>query len=456
MQRIVLGVLAFLAVCLHASVAAFAAPPPVTYVIVDPAKGFDALPGHPSDRYTGVHDGAAYRIEVPQPCNGQLACKDQPAWNGKLVLYAHGFRGNGNVPPGNLLYVSNPAIRAFLLQQGYAWAASSYSKNFYDVRQGVLDTHALNAVFKEVVHETPSSTYITGHSMGGHITGVLIERYPNEYVGALPMCGVMGDVALFDYFLDYNLVAQDRASVNAIFPPAADYQAAVVPQVKAALGGSAFPATLNQRGEQLRAVVEERSGGTRPNFKESFEAWADFLFTLYGDGTLNGIASGNVATNLGTRYRFASEYRDADRKADERALNRSVLRVAPDLMARFFHGPDDLENIPPIEADFRIPVLSLHTIGDLFVPFSMEQVYARRARRTGRSELLVQRAYRDVRHCGFAPQEEAQAFADLVDWVENGVEPAGDDVLDARDVADPQFGCRFTQLTRPPYAACPK
>jgi pimeloyl-ACP methyl ester carboxylesterase len=435
MKRIVLGVLALLAVCLQAGGGAFAATPPIPYVIVDPT--FAALPGIPSQQYWGVEAGAAYRIEVPQP------------WNGKLVLYAHGFRGNGPV-----LFVTNPVIREFLLRHGYAWAASSYSKNFYDVRQGVLDTHALNAVFQKRVGKTPSSTYITGHSMGGHITGVLIERYPHDYVGALPMCGVMGDVALFDYFLDYNLVAQDLASVKAVFPPPATYLTTVVPQVMAGLGGAAFPATLNEQGEQLRAVIEQRSGGTRLNFKESFEAWADFLFTLYGDGKLSGIASGNIATNLGTTYRFNQGYQDADRKADEHALNRTVLRVAPDLMARFFHGPDDLENIPPIEADFQIPVLTMHTIGDLFVPFSMEQIYARRAKRTGRSDLLVQRAYRDLNHCGFAPQEEARAFADLVNWVENEVEPAGDAILDNEKVADPQFGCRFTQSTRPPYPAC--
>jgi pimeloyl-ACP methyl ester carboxylesterase len=435
MKRIVLGVLALLAVCLQAGGSAFAATPPIPYVIVDPT--FTALPGIPSQQYWGVEAGAAYRIEVPEP------------WNGKLVLYAHGFRGNGPV-----LFVTNPVIREFLLRSGYAWAASSYSKNFYDVRQGVIDTHALNAVFQKRVGQTPSSTYITGHSMGGHITGVLIERYPHDYVGALPMCGVMGDVALFDYFLDYNLVAQDLASVNAVFPPPASYLTAVVPQVMAGLGGASYPATLNEQGEQLRAVIEQRSGGTRLNFKESFETWADFLFTLYGDGTLSGIASGNIATNLGTDYRFNKGYQDTDRKADEHALNPTVLRVAPDLMARFFHGPDDLANIPPIEADFQIPVLTLHTIGDLFVPFSMEQIYARRAQRTGRSDLLVQRAYRDLRHCGFAPQEEAQAFADLVGWVENGVEPAGDAILETKTVADPEFGCQFTQVTRAPYPAC--
>ncbi len=42
--------------------------------------------GQQSQVWTGVAgDGAAYRIEVP------------PHWNGTLVMYAHGFRGTGNV-----------------------------------------------------------------------------------------------------------------------------------------------------------------------------------------------------------------------------------------------------------------------------------------------------------------------------------------------------------------------
>ena len=416
---------------------ALAAPPPTAYVIANPA--FASLPGLPTDVFWGVENGAAYRIEVP------------PNWNGKLVLYAHGYRGTGNV-----LYVSNPNTRQYLVTNGFAWAASSYSQNFYEVRQGVLDTHALNGVFAARTGKTPSGTYVTGHSMGGHITGVLIEQYPHDYIGAMPMCGVMGDVELFDYFLDYNLVAADLAGVQGVFPPPANYLTVVAPQIKAGLGGPTFPSVMNDRGRDLRAVIEQRTGGTRPNFNDAFAYWgANFFFGLYGDGTLNGVASGNVATNVGTTYRFSGSTDDEDLSAAEEALNESVLRVPFDPVARFFHGADGLANIPPIHATFQIPVVTLHTVGDLFVPFSMEQIYARRAHRTHRSRLLDQRAIRDLNHCGFYPQEEAASFADLVQWVETGKKPAGDQILDGETVAAPQFGCQFTQFTRGPYAACP-
>ena len=44
--------------------------------------------------------------------------------------------------------------------------------------------------------------------MGGYIVGRSLEQYPGFYAGALPMCGVMGDQTLLDFFLDYNLVAR--------------------------------------------------------------------------------------------------------------------------------------------------------------------------------------------------------------------------------------------------------
>src|SRR2546422_11753487 len=87
----------------------------------------------------------------------------------------------------------------------------------------------------------------------------------------------------------------------------------------------------------------------------------------------------------------------------------------------FRSHPNGLASIPPISGRLPIPVLSLHTIGDLFVPFSMEQIYARRAAAQGASDLLVTRAIRDHNHCGFAVQEEARAFADRVNWVTNGI-----------------------------------
>ena len=428
-RRVTLAaVLGFLGLLVLGGTAAFAGPPPAYFV--DASKlPFTALPGTSTTRYWGVHGGAGYQIEVPDN------------WNGDLVLYAHGFRGTGLE-----LTVSMPRIRAYLVANGYAWAASSYSKNGYDVKQGVKDTHALGQLFNGLVGH-PWRTYVTGHSMGGHITGVAIEQYPQAYVAALPMCGVMGDNELFDYFLDFNLVAQALAGVPAEFPFPADYATAVVPAVKLALGAS-YPFVLNSQGLALAGVTQNISGGVRPAFATSFAAWGDFLFTVGMTGGDIGVAPGNVQDNSDAIYQIDA---DPALSPDEIALNAAVLRVAQDPQGQH---PDGLANIPPISGRLPIPVLSLHTIGDLFVPFSMEQIYARRAAAEGASDLLVTRAIRDHGHCGFAVQEEEAAFAALVNWAVNGVKPAGDDILTPATVADPKFGCQFSLPGHAGFAAC--
>ena len=104
-----------------------------------------------------------------------------------------------------------------------------------------------------------------------------------------------------------------------------------------------------------------------------------------------------------------------------------------------------LQRIPEISGRITIPVLTVHTLGDLFVPFSMEQIYARDVAKYGRSDLLVARATRAVGHCEFSAEELVRTFDDLVLWVNDGVKPAGDDILDEETVADPFFGCQFTE-----------
>ena len=110
--------------------------------------------------------------------------------------------------------------------------------------------------------------------------------------------------------------------------------------------------------------------------------------------------------------------------------------------------PNGLKNIPVINGNIKLPVLSLHGVGDLLVPFSLEQIYAQKVADQGSSDLLVQRAIRDIVHCSFTEAEYATAFVDLVHWVETGVKPAGDDFLDLAEVADPNFGCAFTSEDR--------
>jgi hypothetical protein len=416
-----LAALAFTATATHAA-------PPPAYFVNTAKLPFAELPGLPSQRVWGVHNNAGYRMEVPSN------------WNGSLVLWAHGYRGTGLE-----LTVDDHPLRAFLLANGYAWAASSYSKNAYDPAQGAKDTHALTQLFNGKFSR-PNRTYITGASMGGHVTGIVAEQWPNSYDGAMPICGVLGDYELFDFFLDFNVAAQTLSGVGKTYPYGADYLTSTVPATKAALG-PAFPFVLNPQGLNLKGLVQQRSGGTRPMFDQGWLYWngvaGDFLFGLgVGDGTLPR-QPGVAVQNSDVSYQFDG---NPALSAAEDAFNLAVQRVTADRQARRTNG---LANVTPTTGDLRIPMLSIHTLGDLFVPFHMEQEYARRVKAKGLAQNLVQRATRDIGHCTFTPTELVTTFVDLVKWVEAGVKPAGDDVLDAAKVADPAFGCTFTDKVSP-------
>ena len=75
------------------------------------------------------------------------------------------------------------------------------------------------------------------------------------------------------------------------------------------------------------------------------------------------------------------------------------------------------------------------------MPLSLEQSYRRRTIAAGTDNLLVQRVTRAPGHCGFETAVQAQAFDDLVAWIERGVKPAGEDVL-APDLS--RIGLKYT------------
>lgn len=404
----------------------------------DGKAGFRALAGASADtdRWAGVYNGAGYRIEVPKN------------WNGKLVMYAHGYAGTGS-----LLTITTPSIRRHLIENGYAWAASSYTANYYDVRAGVEDTNALANAFRKIAAERgrklnpPKKTYIIGHSMGGHIAGAAVEKETQKtvnnkvhYDGAVPMCGVMGDTELFDYFAAYQIAAQTLAGYTN--HPTADF-ASIAPAVRNTLF-STFSTVPTAQGVLLMQAVKNLTGGERPVFLQGFgnTGLQNVVWGTFGsDGTVNGILTKNTLDTQRFVYQFDN---DPGLSTDEANFNTIVQRLTADPDANRLRK-DGLRWIPKVNGDFKVPVVTIHTLGDMYVPFSMQQIYRERAEANGNGDLLVQRAIRAPSHCDFTVQEQVEAFDAMVGWVENGVKPAGDDVLDRATVAAPTYGCAYTR-----------
>ena len=410
----------------------------------DPAATGDTTDYNGTSRWAGVLDGAAYRVEVPAN------------WNGKLVMYAHGYAGEGNA-----LGVTNPSIRRYLLQNGYAWAASSYSKNFYDVRAGVEDTNNLALNFNTIAKANgrtlaaPSKTYITGHSMGGHITAAAIEdeayataNHKQKYDGAVPMCGVVGDTDLFDYFAGAQIAAQAlTGQAQHAFTGWADIEVQVRTALFSTFPDAANPyATItptNPTGMAYLSIIQNLTGGQRPMFIPGFTSGGSFspVWGVFGgDGTVNGILNKSVVDTNRFTYTIAGQ------PALSEQINAAAQKLTAEPDANRLRT-DGLRWIPKANGDIHIPVVTLHTLGDMYVPFSMEQIYNQRVAAKGNSQWLVQRAIRGISHCDFTVAEQAKAFDDMIQWANGGAKPAGDDVVTPATVADDNYGCTFTDNT---------
>ena len=421
-------------------------PAATTFAAMAAAAG-DTVAMSTTSRWAGVLNGSAYLVEVPVN------------WNGKLVMYAHGYAGTGAT-----LNVGPPSIRRYLIQNGYAWGASSYSKNYYDVRAGVEDTNALALEFGAIATKngralaTPSKYFITGHSMGGHIAAAAIEDEAAatavnkvKYSGAVPMCGVVADTQLFNEFAAMQVTAQALAGVPA-YPTDrfADIRALVTSSLFSTFNTTpAFPTPSivpTAAGVKYLSVLQNITGGPRPMFDQGVSFGQSFpsaYGTFGSDGTVTGILTKNVLDTTGFTYTIAGD------AAAMTALNASALKISPVADANRLRT-DGLRWIPKANGEFKIPVISIHTLGDLFVPFSMQQTYQKRVAAKGNSQYLVQRAIRGISHCDFTNAEQVSAFDDMIKWEAGGAKPAGDDVVTAATVAAATYGCTFTKNTPGP------
>ncbi len=92
-------------------------------------------------------------------------------------------------------------MRFYLLTHGYALSGSSASVG-YRIKEAFAEQVEVLDTFNALVG-SPVRTIAWGHSLGGIITAGLIQKYPERFSGALPMCGITGgSVGLWNQWLD--------------------------------------------------------------------------------------------------------------------------------------------------------------------------------------------------------------------------------------------------------------
>jgi pimeloyl-ACP methyl ester carboxylesterase len=380
---------------------------------------FSALPG--AKAFFGHYDGGAYHIEIPDN------------WNGELVLWAHGYVANGGAQ-GSQLRVGVPGVgqgnrfREHLISGGFAWAASSYRCNGYVPGQGLLDTIALTDMFTRVSGgKSPQRVYLTGLSMGGHITLLGMQEFPTTFAGGLALCASgPGEMD----FLTSVAIASELVSGVTVAQATREKD---VERLTTVLG---TPPDYTEKGRQLASIQVQISGGPRPFALDGLASrFVENASTVAGRG--DDVWS-RVASNTDVTYHI-----DDGLGLTDGSINSSVRRKAGDSELRSSRGT--YEEAIPFDGRIERPVLTLHGSGDLYVPISLEQSLRRAVDRAGQSTWLVQRIIRSPGHCNFSAAEQADAFDALVDWARNGRRPPGDDVLGDLTNA----GMKFTNPLRP-------
>lgn len=334
----------------------------------------------------GQINGASFRIDLPEN------------WNKGLVMYCHGYEVTGR-PRGNWDNLQTKTLVETFLSRGFAVAQSEYSSQGWAVKEAIEDTESLRRYFVSKYGQ-PKETYVTGHSMGAVVTISTIERYPDIYDGAMPMCGpltpsmvglkerVFDILVMFDYFFPNTisspdkLVTDNKLNVN------------VGEKIRAVLTANPEKAAMFAKRYQIATVFE--LAGVLTFFHEILRE-------------LQQRTGGNPFDNRNTIYNGFE---------DDVAVNRGVKRYSADAKAaeymRQYYTPT---------GRISDPVLAIHTTYDPLILGKDVSIYDFTAKISGNGDLFVAKFVVAQGHCNIGPQRTGTAFDNLLMWVRENKKP---------------------------------
>ncbi|HYM23598.1 MAG TPA: hypothetical protein VEU08_10325, partial [Vicinamibacterales bacterium] len=305
--------------------------------------------------------------------------------------------------------------------------------NGYVPGQGLIDTMALVDLFtKANGGKAPQRTYLTGVSMGGHVTVLGMHEFPTSFAGGLAMCPAGPE--LFDFFSGTAAAAEVITGVQLKL----DSLQEDVAKMNAVLGR---PPDYTEKGRQLASVEIDISGGPRPFAVDGLASGGRFGGNITSGAA--AIAGGTTPQNRAVDTRHITYRIDGGLGLTAESLNQRVRRKAGDAVYRGDKTP--YEEVAPFDGRIQRPLMTMHGTGDLFVPIFLEQALKHAVVKAGKSSLLTQRVMRIAGHCGFSQPEQIKAFDDLVAWVRQGKRPEGDEV----DGDLSHAGMQFTEPLRP-------
>ncbi|MFE3263606.1 hypothetical protein [Streptomyces sp. NPDC059215] len=381
--------------------------------------------------------GAYYTMAVPTH------------WNGSLVVHAHGgpdFSYDSSSP------IEDLERWEVMVDEGYAWAGSSYRRGGYGVRMAAADTENVRRLFTDRFGR-PDRTYLHGQSYGGNVAAKVAETYGRKhgaYDGVLLTNGLLaGGSRGYDHRVDLRAVYQYYCK-NLPRPTEAQY-----PLWQGLPADSALtPADVQQRLQEctgIETAPAARTAAQQRNLDDIVAAtripeaslatnlqYATFLFQDIVTKRLDGR---NPFSNRGVRY---------DGTHDDKALNAGVARFSAEPSAQRDYSYDS-----DLTGHVTLPVLTLHAIDDPQVYVEHEAAYRAVLRGSGRDGHLVQTFTTENTHSELSDSEYANSLSALDTWVRSGRKPTPNSIARSCGDFDNSYGtgCFYDPTYRPaPYA----
>ncbi|HEX5689851.1 MAG TPA: alpha/beta hydrolase [Roseiflexaceae bacterium] len=346
---------------------------------------------------------------IPGPCQDDVLpsgakskiCVPVSGWNDDLVVYAHGYVAfNQPIDFQNLTFGGVDLPTAVQIQ-GYAFATTSYRQNGLAVLEGADDIRELIAAFKAT--RTPDHIYLIGVSEGALVATLLAEQSPELISGALAACGPIGSFQRqIEYFADFRVVFDyffpgvlPGSPINIPNQLIDNWESTYAPAVANALQTSPISAT------QLISVTQAPIDPADPAVTTISTTLDILWYNVFATNDAVAKLGGNPYGNAGRVYAGS---------ADDARLNAQVQRfnansTALNALAAYETG-----------GQLRLPLVTLHTIGDDVIPFWHEQLYRDKVPEVWRFN-LTQLPSPSYGHCNFTTQEAQVALLTLVQQV---------------------------------------
>ncbi|MFI6315256.1 alpha/beta hydrolase [Nocardia fusca] len=379
-----------------------------------------------------LSDGSTYLFEVPAN------------WNGTVLLFSHGYNPGPSNPAQD---ASSAEVSSKLLADGYALAGGSYPGVGWQTPNALGDQIATLDEFAAQV-ASPRRVIAWGESMGGEITSLLAERYPDKINGAIAMCpGVTGTVPWFNSYLDGAFTLRtlldpdgavplvgitDVASAQSYWTQLAE-KAQQTAEGRARLALAASFTTLptwSQPGTSEPAGTDHAAQELNQYYSLS-TTFALFQAAVRAD--MESKVGGAFSWNTGVDYRELFSGLGHGAKAQVDALYKQAgLSIEDDL--------DALQAAPRIEPSDpqaiakmneyaptgtpQVPILTVHTTGDDAVFTSLESTYAEKVRTNGDTALLRQTYVSATGHCSFTTAEVVASIKTMDQRLNTGTWPS--------------------------------